>query len=200
MLLLLFEVTPRAGHVDEYLGIAAQLRPLLDAVGGCVFIDRYRSLARPGTLLSFQVWRDEAAMTRWRVHADHRQAQARGRARVFEDYRLRVAEIVRSEALGEPAWQAGAAAGQGGGPGRVLAVAESASATVPGAMESFESIYRPGEHVHVLGSAADPPTLATLHGAHRLHVAAVRRDYGMHDRSEAPGNTAPDSSHPRRPS
>lgn len=52
MLLLPFEFTPREGYVDDYLTIAARLRPALDAMGGCLFIDRFRSLARPRALLS----------------------------------------------------------------------------------------------------------------------------------------------------
>jgi heme-degrading monooxygenase HmoA len=190
MLVLLFEVTPRAEHVDEYLATAAELRPALDALGGCLFIDRYRSLARPRTLLSYQVWRDEAALTRWRVHPEHHRAQARGRARVFEDYRLRVAAVVRSETAGEPAWNAERRTTWHDttvtAP-RYLAIAESAARTLPGAVESFESIYRPGEHAHVLGWSPDsPPSLANLSAALRLRLAEIERDYGMHDRAEAP--------------
>jgi heme-degrading monooxygenase HmoA len=43
--------------------------------------------------LSF--FRDEAAVTAWREHAEHRIAQTRGRGGIFVDYRLRVAEVVR---------------------------------------------------------------------------------------------------------
>ena len=49
--------------------------------------------------------RDEAALTAWRVHAGHHGAQEAGRAQVFEDYRLRVAQVVREESPGKPAWQ-----------------------------------------------------------------------------------------------
>jgi len=204
VLLLLFEVTPRDGHVDEYLAIAAALRPELDALGGCLFIDRYRSLARPRTLLSYQVWRDEASLTRWRVHHEHHKAQTLGRARVFEDYRLRVAVVVRIEAHGEPPWQAQHGA-QWHDPAvratRCLAVAESASASMPGATESFESIYRPGEFAHVLAGmpSETAPSLGTLPGAHRVRVAEIERDYGMHDRAEAPQFYAPASSHHHSP-
>jgi heme-degrading monooxygenase HmoA len=202
VLLLLFEVTPREGHVDEYLAIAAKLRPQLDALGGCLFIDRYRSLARPRALLSFQVWRDEAALTRWRTHGEHHKAQALGRARVFEDYRLRVAAVLRTEGRGEPAWQARHGSGwhdPAVTAPRYVAVAESAGATLAGAAESFESIYRPGEYAHVLTfDAGQPaPALATLPGAARLRVGEIERDYGMHDRAEAPQYYAPATHHPR---
>jgi heme-degrading monooxygenase HmoA len=194
VLLLLFEVTPRAGHVDEYLEIAARLRPQLDALGGCLFIDRYRSLARPDTLLSYQVWRDEAALTRWRVHQEHHRAQALGRSRVFGDYRLRVAALLRIEAAGEPTWQA-AHGSRWHDPAttapRFVAIAESSSERLAGAAESFESIYRPGEFAHVLAGASDRLTLAELPGARRLRLGEIERDYGMHDRAEAPQYFAP---------
>lgn len=206
MLLLLFEVTPRDGHVEEYLEIAARLRPELDALGGCLFIDRYRSLARPRTLLSCQVWRDEAALTRWRVHHEHHRAQALGRARVFEDYRLRVGAVLRSESTGEPAWQASHGSrwhDPAATPPRYFGVAESPAPALAGvgAAESFESIYRPGEFAHVFdcGTAEPRPVLAQLPGARRLRIAELERDYGMHDRSEAPQYFAPPPQ-PRPPS
>ena len=191
MLLLLFEVTPREGHVDEYLDIAAKLRPALDAMGGCLFLDRYRSLAQPRKLLSFQVWRDEASMTRWRVDGHHHTAQTLGRTRVFDDYRLRVAEIIRVDAVGEAPWQPTRRCSwhdPAVTAPRYVAIAESLGATVAGASESFESIYRPGEYAHVLAFATEQsaPTLATLPGARRVRIAEIERDYGMFERGEAP--------------
>lgn len=196
MLLLLFEVTPREGHMDEYLETAARLRPALDAMGGCLFIDRYRSLARARSLLSFQVWRDEAALTRWRVDPEHHKAQALGRARVFEDYRLRVVAVTREESLDSAPWQS-----QHGStwhaPGtvetRYVGIAESASAQLPGALESFESIYRPGEYAHLLRwQAGEPaPSLSALPSARQLRIGEIERDYGMLQRGEAPQYFAP---------
>jgi heme-degrading monooxygenase HmoA len=204
VLLLLFEVTPREGHVDEYLATAAALRPLLDASGGCLFIDRYRSRARPRSLLSYQVWRDEAALTRWRTQAEHHKAQALGRARVFEDYRLRVAALMRVESRNEAPWNAAHGA-RWHDPAvtapRFLAIAESDHAELAGATESFESIYRPGAFAHVLAwdGTAPSPSLANVPGAHRLRLGEIERDYGMHERAEAPQYFAPIVPHPSQP-
>jgi heme-degrading monooxygenase HmoA len=204
VLLLLFEVVPREGHVDEYLAIAAKLRPELDALGGCLFLDRFRSLAQPRRILSFQVWRDEASLTRWRVHHEHHKAQALGRVRVFDDYRLRVATLLRTEAVDEPARQSSQGASWND-PGttapRYVAVAESGSSALAGAAESFESIYRPGEYAHVFswGPGAPAPSLAVLSGARRLRIAEIERDYGMRDRTEAPQYFAPIPSPPSSP-
>ena len=48
-----------------------------------------------GKFLSLSFWRDEKAIEEWRNLELHRVAQEQGRERVFSDYRLRVAEVVR---------------------------------------------------------------------------------------------------------
>ena len=100
MIGLFFEVQTRPGHRDQYLDLAASLKPDLEAIGGCRFIDRFRSLTRENLLLSYQIWQDEGALTAWRAHAHHHDVQTMGRERVFSDYRIR-----RSQAGGPDARQ-----------------------------------------------------------------------------------------------
>jgi len=92
---VLFEAWPAQGEQSRYLDLAASLRPELDASDGFLSIERFASIAEPGKLLSLSFWRDEAAVARWRNLAAHRRTQAAGRAGVFSDYRLRIAEVVR---------------------------------------------------------------------------------------------------------
>ena len=93
MIAVIFEVWP--SDRDAYLGIAADLRPLLDGIEGFISIERFQSLAEPGKLVSLSFWRDEAAVTAWRNLEAHRSAQAEGRHGVLADYRLRIGHIVR---------------------------------------------------------------------------------------------------------
>src|SRR5438132_11005917 len=85
MIGLFFEVQTRPGHRDQYLDLAASLKPDLEAMGGCLFIDRFRSLTRENLLLSYQIWQDEGALTAWRAHAHPHELQTLGRERVFSD-------------------------------------------------------------------------------------------------------------------
>ncbi|GAA2881591.1 heme-degrading monooxygenase HmoA [Aminobacter niigataensis] len=101
MIAVIFEVEPAEGRRDAYLGIAADLRPLLDGIDGFLSIERFQSLANPGRLLSLSFWRDEAAVKAWRNTEEHRQAQVAGRGGVFSDYRLRIAHVVRDYGLSE---------------------------------------------------------------------------------------------------
>jgi heme-degrading monooxygenase HmoA len=100
---VIFEVWPAPGERLTYLDIAAELRPLLDAMDGFISIERFVSLSEPEKLLSLSFWRDEDAVARWRNMEPHRIAQSKGRARVLRDYRLRVAAVVRDYGLSERA-------------------------------------------------------------------------------------------------
>lgn len=95
MMAVIFEVEPALGQKDAYLGAAAALRPLLEQIDGFISIERFESLSTPGKLLSLSFWRDEEAVARWRQVDAHRTTQQAGRDRIFADYRLRVAAVVR---------------------------------------------------------------------------------------------------------
>jgi len=95
MIAVIFEVIPRDGQKDAYLGAAASLRHHLDSVEGFVSIERFESLTQPGKFLSLSFWRDEDAVRQWRTLEEHRQMQSAGRQHIFADYRLRVAGVIR---------------------------------------------------------------------------------------------------------
>ena len=93
MIAVIFEAEPAAR--EEYFRIAGELAPRLEEIDGFISIERFQSLRDEGRVLSLSFWRDEAAVAAWRKLEAHRAAQADGRARVFRDYRLRVAHVVR---------------------------------------------------------------------------------------------------------
>ena len=95
MIAVIFEVWPAEGRKQEYLDVAASLRPLLERIDGFISIERFESLSEPGKILSLSMFRDEAAVQAWRTTEEHRAAQALGRAGVFRDYRLRIAGVIR---------------------------------------------------------------------------------------------------------
>lgn len=101
MMVVIFEVLPAPGQHQNYLDTAAGLRPLLETMDGFISVERFQSLSTPGKLLSLSFWRDEEAVARWRQLEAHREAQARGRAAVFQDYRLRVAAVIRDYGMTE---------------------------------------------------------------------------------------------------
>ena len=47
------------------------------------------------------MWRDEKAVAEWRAVEAHRVAQAKGREKLFLDYRLRVAAVIRDYGMKE---------------------------------------------------------------------------------------------------
>jgi len=79
MIAVIFEAQPREGQQEAYLSIAA------------------------GKILSLSWWRDEESVARWRHFEQHRAAQRVGRERIFRDYRLRVAGVLRDYGMSDRA-------------------------------------------------------------------------------------------------
>jgi heme-degrading monooxygenase HmoA len=96
---VIFEVVPHAERRQDYLAAAAKLRAELETMDGFLSIERFESLSQPGKILSLSFWRDEDAVSRWRNAGLHREYQSAGREGIFEDYRLRVASVLRDYGL-----------------------------------------------------------------------------------------------------
>jgi len=95
MFVVVFEVEPRPGREEEYLALAAELRPEVEKIDGFISVERFQSLAKQNRLVSISYWRDADAVRRWREHTRHHMVQLQGRGAIFADYRITVAEIER---------------------------------------------------------------------------------------------------------
>ena len=202
MFAVLFEVQPKSEKWDEYLGIAKMLKPELEAIDGFVENIRYRSLTRPGWLLSLSLWRDEKALVRWRTQAVHHGAQEKGRFEVFGDYHLRVGELE-----GNGSTERADATEVGKGTTVVLVdakqPADKVKETPPEeiaaslglrtdaaglvAWDMFDAILTPGD-VMLMMTARDQAAAEAMSASEgaRLRRVRILRDYGMYDRREAP--------------
>ncbi|KRD07403.1 antibiotic biosynthesis monooxygenase [Flavobacterium sp. Root901] len=101
MIAVIFEVIPNEGEKEEYLDIAAKLRPELDKIDGFISIERFQSFTNPDKVLSLSFWRDEESIQQWRNLEMHRYAQYKGRNEVFKDYHLRIADVKRDYGMFE---------------------------------------------------------------------------------------------------
>lgn len=199
MLSLCFEVQIKEGRVDQYLDLAAALRPKLDAMGGCLFIDRFKSLTRDNLILSYQIWQDEGALVAWRVDHAHHKVQETGRDEVFSDYRIRVSQILHEQKPDGSVWKPERLSPYNDParrPPTFVVASESKNPDLPvktdWAGDKFASVYRDGVFAHLtdvpdvdagiaFGESlfADPTT-------EYFRVFEVTRDYGMYQRTEAP--------------
>ena len=101
MIAVIFEVIPNEGKKEEYLDIAALLKPELGKIDGFISIERFQSLADPDKILSLSFWKDEESIQQWRNLEMHRYAQSKGRNEIFRDYHLRIATVVRDYGMSE---------------------------------------------------------------------------------------------------
>ena len=211
MFSVIFEVHPRREKFDLYLELAKGLKPILEGIVGFIDNERFESTRRPGWILSHSTWRDEKSVVRWRTVAKHHDTQQRGRDEVFQDYHLRVGEIV-----GDTAPLAGASILEqrldeteiGQAKFVTLTEVQHQSGVTVAALpdwllldrdqadlvdyDVFAGIYNKGK-LALLASWRDrlaaqqlkPPFRAGVDGL-RHRVVRVVRDYGMFDRRESP--------------
>jgi heme-degrading monooxygenase HmoA len=95
MIAVIFEVEPADGRKQDYLDIAAEMRPMLDDIEGFISVERFQSLTDPQKILSLSFFEDEVSIARWRTLSAHRGAQKKGRSGIFDNYRLRIARVIR---------------------------------------------------------------------------------------------------------
>jgi heme-degrading monooxygenase HmoA len=215
MFSVIFEVLPSKGKKDAYLELAKQLKPILEKVEGFVDNERFESLTRPGWVLSHSTWRDEKSVVRWRTEGEHHAAQEKGRLAIFQDYHLRIGDVIadtnppgsapiKPQRFDEtevgtakvvtfteitPRKGAGFASQAELLPAQLgLDVATTAIA----GHDLWASIYNPGKLVLLVGwtsaEAASRWKPKMSDGIETLRHRSVRviRDYGQFDRREAP--------------
>lgn len=209
MFAVIFEVQPKAEEMETYLGLAKFLRPELLKIEGFIDNERFASQRTEGRILSLSTWSDEKALIRWRTLAVHHDVQAQGRDHVFADYHLRVGEITadtqipEGQHLGQERFDTTTV-----GAARVVTITEAppdAAAPSPAAYdgadglidgERYDGITIPGKTLW-LASWRDEAALSAwqagvgsplVAAASPVRQRAVRiiRDYGMHERYEAP--------------
>ena len=62
MIAVIFEVWPKPEHKQEYLDLAAELRPVLETIDGFISVERVESLTEKGKILSLSIFRDGEAV------------------------------------------------------------------------------------------------------------------------------------------
>ena len=215
MFSVIFEVNRKPEQQDQYLEQAKHLKPILETIDGFIDNERFESQLRPGWLLSHSTWWDEKSLIRWRTQSDHHAVQEKGRFEIFQDYHLRVGEIVTDTlppagtAITEQRFDetqsteakyatfteitpldAATFAVQP----RTIAAHAGLASEHPGLLghDIFKSINTPGKLALLCSwrSAADAkgwkPTSFEGVKLLRHRVVRVVRDYGMFDRREAP--------------
>jgi heme-degrading monooxygenase HmoA len=198
MFVVIFEVAPRPGRWDAYLGYAKRLKPELEKIDGFIENERFASKRREGWLVSLSTWRDEKALIRWRTQALQHAVLAKGRTEVFPDYRLRVGEItadtrppeglpLNQQRFDETAAGTAKAATLTELPLDRVGTEDGAEGSVE--WDLFESITRPGMALllnfwtDAQGAVVRPALQAKA--LRQRHVRIIR-DYGMVSRAEAP--------------
>ncbi|WP_282605800.1 antibiotic biosynthesis monooxygenase [Pelagibius sp. Alg239-R121] len=99
MIVVIFESWPKPDKGQTYLDMGQSMMALVEGFDGFISIERFESVVEPGKFVALSYWRDEAAVTAWRNVAEHRRIQQGSRKSVFDNYRMRVADISRDYSM-----------------------------------------------------------------------------------------------------
>jgi heme-degrading monooxygenase HmoA len=213
MFSVIFEVNRKPDRANDYLELAEHLKPILAKIDGFIDNERFESKVRKDWLLSHSTWRDEKSVIRWRTDGKHHQGQEKGRFEIFQDYHLRVGEVVSDtvppvpirelrfdETETAPAKYATLtemtpqAKTTRANESDLLPAHLGLDTRLPGLVghDIFESIATPGK-LAILAAWKDAKAARTWEPrsfdgvkALRHRIMRVIRDYGMFDRREAP--------------
>jgi heme-degrading monooxygenase HmoA len=188
---------------DACLNYAKMLRPELEVVEGFVDNIRCKSLTREGWILSLSNWKDEKSVMRWRTKMRHHEVQERGGGEALSDYHLRVGQITLEEQrldeteVGEGTtvtlidakrpsdWQ------PTNNPANRAEWLGLSSYTGFLSSDILDAVLTPGDPILMLiwkdnAMAEDFEDSAELPAGARIRRVRIVRDYGMHNRREAP--------------
>ncbi len=84
----------RAEGDNGYAEMAGRMEELAKTMPGYLGFESARGVDGFGIAVSY--WESEEAIANWKKHADHAEAQRRGRAEWYENYELRVARVERA--------------------------------------------------------------------------------------------------------
>jgi heme-degrading monooxygenase HmoA len=167
--------------MKHYFEHVERLKPRLETHEGLLYLERFRPVDDPDALLSHQLWRDEAAIQAWRRDATHRSSQAAGRRVHFDDYRIRVGQLL-SDAPG--------AAHLPHDMDRFLVASYGENAPREEG-RTYDSVTRPGYLLRLdeaprASAAEDMAQAAFDAGAATVRLFLIERNYTMAERAEAP--------------
>ena len=90
----------RSAGEQGYGAMAERMVALAHEQPGFLGVESVRDAAGLGITVSY--WRDEESIARWKAHAEHLVAQARGKRVWYEGYELRVARVERASSKRAP--------------------------------------------------------------------------------------------------
>ncbi len=101
MIAVIFESWPKEGAGETYLDMGQSMMWLVEGFKGFISIERFESVVESGKFVALSFWRDEEAVNAWRNVTEHRRIQTGSRKSILNDYRLRVASVMRDYSMAD---------------------------------------------------------------------------------------------------
>lgn len=101
MIVVLFELQAINEQNQIYVDLVNKLTDQLSEMKGFISVECFHSTVNSKKVMSVTTWENEDAVEAWRNVSSHLSAQKLGRDQIFDNYRVRVASVIRDYGLHE---------------------------------------------------------------------------------------------------
>tara|TARA_Y100001968_G_C19379989_1_gene729771 strand:- start:387 stop:689 length:303 start_codon:yes stop_codon:yes gene_type:complete len=95
MVIVVFQFSTKSKMSEEYFKEVEKLQKEIVKIKGFVSAERYTSKKNKDSFVSISTWKDKKSVEEWHRNKKHQISQNKGKAKIFNSFRIRVAEVFK---------------------------------------------------------------------------------------------------------
>ncbi len=95
MVIVVFQFSTKPDMSKEYFQEVEILQEEIKKEKGFISAERYKSNTDENSYVSISTWKDKKSVERWHNNKKHKVSQNKGKERIFNSFRIRIAEVFK---------------------------------------------------------------------------------------------------------
>ena len=99
MVIVVFQFSTKPNMSSEYFKEVEILQEEIKHEKGFISAERYKSNIKKDSYVSISTWKDKESVEKWHMNKRHQISQSKGKEKIFNSFRIRVAEVFKDYSL-----------------------------------------------------------------------------------------------------
>ena len=95
MVIVVFQFSTKPNMSNEYFKEVEILQEEIKYQKGFISSERYKSNIDKNSYVSISTWKDKESVEKWHTNKKHQDSQKKGKEKIFNSFRIRVAEVFK---------------------------------------------------------------------------------------------------------
>ena len=95
MVIVVFQFSTKPDMSKEYFQEVEILQEEIKNEKGFISAERYKSNTDENSYVSISTWKDKKSVERWHSNKKHKVSQDKGKKKIFNSFRIRLAEVFK---------------------------------------------------------------------------------------------------------